>query len=236
MLSMSTPAPVPLAIARSMLSLGIEASRAFWTASASDGFPSGSPPPSRAATVIARASLVKCWPRRASTTAFLCLIECHFECPDTLVSLLGPRCARHPWGRFRRASMPGGGQPRRPAARPQVVERDRVLVGVHALPEPLVAEGAQLTRSGKALERLVLEHAVRRERLERRRLEAEEPAVDPMLAARLLAKAPHDAISVHLRHAERQPRADHGHGGGRAVLGVEAQQGVEVDVGHAVGV
>src|SRR5579875_1158474 len=65
-----------------MLSFGIEASRAFWTASASDGLPSMSPPPSFAATVIARESLVKCWPRRWSTTAFLCLIEAHFECPD----------------------------------------------------------------------------------------------------------------------------------------------------------
>jgi hypothetical protein len=62
-----------------MLSFGIEASRAFWIASASPELPSGSPPPSRAATVIARASLVKCWPRRWSTIAFLCLIECHFE-------------------------------------------------------------------------------------------------------------------------------------------------------------
>src|SRR5947209_8147263 len=78
----SAPAPVPFWIARSMLSLGIEASRAFCTARASAGFPSMSPPPSRAATVIARASFVNCWPRRASTTAFLCLIECHFECPD----------------------------------------------------------------------------------------------------------------------------------------------------------
>src|SRR5579875_1408599 len=41
-----------------------------------------SPPPSLAAPVIARESLVKCWPRRWSTTAFLCLIEAHFECPD----------------------------------------------------------------------------------------------------------------------------------------------------------
>ena len=65
-----------------MLSFGIDASRAFWTASASDGLPSMSPPPSRAATVIARVSLVKCWPRRWSTTAFLCLIEAHLECPD----------------------------------------------------------------------------------------------------------------------------------------------------------
>src|SRR5271156_2312551 len=65
-----------------MLSFGIDASRAFWIASASPALPSGSPPPSLAATVIARANLVKCWPRRASTTAFLCLIEAHFECPD----------------------------------------------------------------------------------------------------------------------------------------------------------
>jgi hypothetical protein len=70
-----------LAIARSMLSLGIEASLAFWTASASAALPSGSPPPSRAATVIARASFVNSFPRRASTSAFLCLIPAHFECP-----------------------------------------------------------------------------------------------------------------------------------------------------------
>ena len=70
---------MPFAIARSMLSFGIEASRAFCTASASDGFPSGSPPPSRAATVIARVSLVKSAPRLASTAFFLCLMEAHLE-------------------------------------------------------------------------------------------------------------------------------------------------------------
>src|SRR5688572_7228400 len=64
-----------------MLSLGIEASLAFWMASDSAGLPSGSPPPSLAATVIARASLVKSLPRRASTIAFLCLIPAHLECP-----------------------------------------------------------------------------------------------------------------------------------------------------------
>src|SRR5919108_4486291 len=80
--AVSAPSPVPLAIARSMLSLGIEASFAFWTASASAGLPSTSPPPSFAATVIARASFVKSLPRRASTTAFLCLIDAHLECPD----------------------------------------------------------------------------------------------------------------------------------------------------------
>ena len=78
----SAPAPVPLAIARSMLSFGIEASRAFWTASCSAGLPSSSPPPSRAAVVIARASFVKSLPRRESTTAFLCLIDAHLEWPD----------------------------------------------------------------------------------------------------------------------------------------------------------
>ena len=75
----SAPAPVPRSIARWMLSLGIEASRAFCTASASAGLASVLPPPSRAATVIARASLVKSLPRLASAAPFLCLIEDHFE-------------------------------------------------------------------------------------------------------------------------------------------------------------
>src|SRR5687767_2960035 len=74
-----------------MLSLGIEASLAFCTASASDGLPSTSPPPSFAATVMARASLVKSLPRRASTIAFLCLIPAHFECPAMRSSLLPRR-------------------------------------------------------------------------------------------------------------------------------------------------
>src|SRR3954451_10934773 len=68
-------------MARSMLSLGIDASLAFCNARASAELLSGSPPPSRAATWIARASLVKCAPRRWSTTAFLCLIDAHFEWP-----------------------------------------------------------------------------------------------------------------------------------------------------------
>src|SRR5215203_464870 len=68
-------------MARSMLSLGIEASLAFWIASASDGLPSGSPPPSRAATVMARLSFVNSAPRLASTAFFLCLIDAHLEWP-----------------------------------------------------------------------------------------------------------------------------------------------------------
>src|SRR5437762_14198735 len=65
-----------------MLSLGIDASLALRTAFSSAALPLGSPPPSRAATMIARASLEKCAPRRESTTAFLCLMLAHFECPD----------------------------------------------------------------------------------------------------------------------------------------------------------
>src|SRR5919198_3236640 len=70
-----------------MLSLGIEASLAFEIARASAALPSGSPPPSFAATVIARVSLVKSLPRRASTIAFLCFIPAHFECPAMGLSL-----------------------------------------------------------------------------------------------------------------------------------------------------
>src|SRR3954462_7518090 len=80
-----------------MLSLGIEASLAFWMASWSDGLPSGSPPPSLAATVIARASLVNSLPRRASTIAFLCLIPAHLECPAirrSVYAALEPERAR----------------------------------------------------------------------------------------------------------------------------------------------
>ena len=105
--AVSAPAPVPLAIARSMLSLGIDASFAFWTASASDGLPSMSPPPSLAATVTARASLVKSLPRLESTIAFLCLIEAHLECPDIRAPSLGGGARALP-------SSAGVGAPRDP--------------------------------------------------------------------------------------------------------------------------
>src|SRR5437879_3806914 len=69
-------------IARSMLSLGIDASLALRTAFSSVAFALGSPPPARGAAMIARASVENCAPRRESTTAFLCLMLDHFECPD----------------------------------------------------------------------------------------------------------------------------------------------------------
>ena len=72
-----------------MLSFGTEYERAlsmaFWRAR----FALGSGPPSRAATMIARESFEKSWPRLASATPFLCLIDDHLLCPDIGVLLLG---------------------------------------------------------------------------------------------------------------------------------------------------
>src|SRR5205085_10711814 len=66
-----------------MFSFGIEYERAFSTAFASARLPAGSGPPSRAATMIARASFEKSLPRFASAAPFLCLIDDHLLCPDT---------------------------------------------------------------------------------------------------------------------------------------------------------
>src|SRR3954447_9256248 len=66
-----------------MLSFGIEYERAFSIAFWSARFAFGSPPPSFAATMIARASFEKSLPRFASAAPFLCLIVDHLLCPDT---------------------------------------------------------------------------------------------------------------------------------------------------------
>src|SRR6266550_3683885 len=65
-----------------MFSFGIEYERAFSIAFWSARFAAGSPPPSRAATMRARASFEKSLPRFASAAPFLCLIELHLLCPD----------------------------------------------------------------------------------------------------------------------------------------------------------
>src|SRR6476661_4013973 len=80
--SASASAPEPFAIARSMLSLGIEYDFAFSIAFWSARLLAGSPPPSFAATMIARESFEKSCPRFASAAPFLCLIEDHLLCPD----------------------------------------------------------------------------------------------------------------------------------------------------------
>ena len=60
-----------------MFSLGMELSRAFWMAVASDALESGSLPPSFADTMIARDSLEKSWPRLASAAPYLRLMVAH---------------------------------------------------------------------------------------------------------------------------------------------------------------
>src|SRR5215472_17680179 len=67
-----------------MLSFGIEYERAFSMAFCKARLLAGSGPPSFAATMIARVSLEKSLPRFASAAPFLCLIEDHLLCPDTL--------------------------------------------------------------------------------------------------------------------------------------------------------
>src|SRR5215217_6578251 len=74
-------APEPRLTARSMLSLGTEFFLAFWIASYSVGLPAGSPPPTRAATSTFLINRAKFLPRRASMTAFLCLVVAHLEWP-----------------------------------------------------------------------------------------------------------------------------------------------------------
>src|SRR5689334_8159823 len=66
-----------------MLSFGMEYDRAFSIAFCSARFADGSPPPSFAATMIARVSFEKSLPRFASAAPFLCLIDDHLLCPDT---------------------------------------------------------------------------------------------------------------------------------------------------------
>src|SRR5437763_15401202 len=65
-----------------MLSFGIEYDLAFSIAFCSARLFAGSPPPSLAATMIARESLEKSLPRFASAAPFLCLIDDHLLCPD----------------------------------------------------------------------------------------------------------------------------------------------------------
>src|SRR4029079_3153253 len=71
-----------------MLSFGTEDFFALTIASYSVGLPTGSPPPVRAATSMFLISLAKSLPRRASTTAFLCLVVAHLAWPDMVGILL----------------------------------------------------------------------------------------------------------------------------------------------------
>src|SRR3954451_10474452 len=81
-LEASESVPAPRAIARSMLSFGMENERAFSTSFCTARLPSTSGPPSFAATMIARESFEKSLPRLTSAAPFLCLIVDHLLCPD----------------------------------------------------------------------------------------------------------------------------------------------------------
>src|SRR5881392_3829017 len=106
-------------MARSMLSFGMEYERAFSIAFWSARFADGSPPPSFAATMIARVSFEKSLPRFASAAPFLCLIDDHLLCPDIrlLSNLheLDSRCASPPNHSARSGRQPC---PAHPAASP----------------------------------------------------------------------------------------------------------------------
>src|SRR3954463_4755046 len=67
-----------------MLSFGIEYDFAFSIAFCNARLLRGSPPPSLAATMIARESFEKSLPRFASAAPFLCLIDDHLLCPDNV--------------------------------------------------------------------------------------------------------------------------------------------------------
>src|SRR2546430_6502723 len=102
-----------------MLSLGTELDLALAIASARVGLPAGSPPPVRAATSTFLMSFANSLPRRASTTAFLCLVVAHFEWP--LIASSPSRCRRTAHAASRRRSAPGGTP--LPAAAPGALRR-----------------------------------------------------------------------------------------------------------------
>ena len=77
-----------------MLSFGTDDFLAFWMASYSVGLPVGSPPPIRAATSMFLISFANILPRRASMTAFLCLVVAHFEWPDMRPLLTSSVCGQ----------------------------------------------------------------------------------------------------------------------------------------------
>src|SRR2546423_15289055 len=68
-------------MARSIVSLGMLAARASSIARRRRGLESGSPPPIRAATVMALEHFVQTLPRLLSSKAFLCLMLDEWEWP-----------------------------------------------------------------------------------------------------------------------------------------------------------
>ena len=84
---MVSPPPVPLLMARSMLSLGMLAARHLSSTMRRRGFMPGSPPAILAAMVISLLSLAKILPRLASIAPLKCLTLAHLLCPDIVIVL-----------------------------------------------------------------------------------------------------------------------------------------------------
>ena len=127
--------------------------------------------------------------------------------------------------------------PRRPARGPQIVEEDRVLVGVHAVPEALVPERAQLRRSAPAAA------SGSRSSTESPRSSSstdgskqKKPPLTQCSLRGFSTKPADDAVAVQLRDAELELGPHDGHRRPRPVLVVVGEQRVQIDVGHAVGI
>src|SRR6185295_13956756 len=209
--SPSVDVPAPRAIARSMLSFGMELLRAFWIAVASVAFPSGSGPPSRAATMIARESLEKSLPRFASAAPFLCLMLDHLLCPD--MRLLPDEVEKpfvHP-GVVRQLRMERRDQ------EPTLPEQDRIAVELRQDLHAFADLGDARRPDEDAAQRLLLA-LERKIRLEARHLAAVGVAVDADVH---LAE---ETVASHEDH----PRAGAEHGARelpqRLLEGIEADQ------------
>src|SRR5512134_1861959 len=127
-----------------MLSAGMLAPLALSTAVRRRGLLSGSPPPMRAAIVISRISLVKSFPRLASSAPFLCLMECHLECPD--IRPIPPRMRRSVY------HLGWDGGPGQRTDHPLTVQKERASEGI--------ARRGSSTDEGKNPGNVLLSHQV----------------------------------------------------------------------------
>src|SRR5579872_64509 len=120
-------------MARSMVSIGTAAARAFWNMVRRVGLESGSPPPSRAATSTCRMSLANSFPRALSAAPFLCLMVAHLLWPD-MTSLLWLGCAQALEGTLQEQTVQPGvarqlGVERSNEHRPPPAQYDALAVG-----------------------------------------------------------------------------------------------------------
>src|ERR1039458_8708944 len=101
-------------MARSIVSRGTEASRAFWYMVRSEALVLTSPPPSRAATSTWRINLAKTLARALSLAPLRCLVVAHFEWPDIVPpARKGSQLVSHLTARLRSDEFKRVGRPPR---------------------------------------------------------------------------------------------------------------------------